>query len=169
MKRKKIIAILCTIYMIIVFSVVTIIADDSNDNEKINNLNLNTEILNNKKEEVNSNTTIDDVKLFSSDYKTILENEIMSKDQYYNSVYEYVFTNKVPLSNEQQNSINVFENKIVFDKNIVDRTENYNFMPIFFVIVLTLMVLTYVFTKRNYLNKSRKEDNDANYNNIYEQ
>lgn len=168
MRKRRGITIFFSVYMVMVFSVVAVFAEDNNDNGETNNLNLNTEILNNKKEEVNSNTTIGNIKLFSADYKTTLEQENTENKKYYSDVYESVFTKEAVVDNDQKENVNIFGSKVVFDKNVIDASKNYDFMPMFIIIVLVLMLLTYILTKRKYLEKAKVENNSANYNNVYE-
>jgi len=129
-----------------------------NEYDDTNNLNLDSEILNNKKEDYNSTTSIGDINLFSSDYKEELKKEDAATKKYYENITESVFTNEDNNNSEGKDIASVFKEKVTFDKMAFDSEDTFNYQSIILVMFAILMSLTFVLTRRKY--KKRESESD---------
>jgi len=153
---KKIVVFLIFACTIIMGNTVNIFAD--NEYDDTNNLNLDTEILNNKKEDYNSTTSIGDINLFSSDYKEELKKEDAATKKYYENITESVFTNEDNNNSEVKEIASVFKEEVTFDKMAIDSEDTFNYQVIILIMFAISMSLTFVLTRIKY--KKRESEND---------
>lgn len=133
-----------------------------------NNLNLDTEILNNKKEDYNSTTFVNGVELFSIDYEEQLRKEQKSSNLYWNKIFKNAFTGKIEKARNEESTSDLFNNEVSFDKIPLLKEKSVEHKPIIIASALILMFLTYILTKRKYITKSGKDDNSAYSLNFHE-
>ena len=148
---KKIVVFLIFVCAVIMGNTVNIFAESEYDDT--NNLNLDTEILNYKKEDYNSTTSIGNVNLFSSDYKEELKKEDATIKKYYKNITENVFTNKYNDNLEGKEIVSVFKEEVTFDKMEFDSKDTFNYQSIILVMFAILISLTFVLTRRKYKKK----------------
>lgn len=165
MGKRRVFTAFVSFCMVLLFSVVTTFAEED---DKTNNLTLDTEILNNKKEDVNSNTTIGDVNLFTADFGQALNEEKKANSTYYDDISKSMFTSETVVKKDEKKDIKAFEKKVTFDKNVIEEMDSFNYQPIFILTVIVLMIVTYVVTRRRYVKKPKEESGNANYSNFYE-
>ncbi|MGO5072473.1 hypothetical protein ACTQ4K_00735 [Clostridium sporogenes] len=133
-----------------------------------NNLNLDTEILNNKKEDYNSTTFVNGMELFSIDYEEQLKKEQKSSNLYWNKISKNVFAGKIEKARNEESTSDLFNNEVSFDKIPLLKEKSVKHKPIIIASALILMFLTYILTKRKYKTESRKDDNSAYSLNFHE-
>ncbi|EJO5346892.1 hypothetical protein NRP93_000956 [Clostridium botulinum] len=137
-------------------------------NKGQNNLNLDTEILNNKKEDYNSITFVNGVELFSIDYGEQLKKEQKSSKLYWNKISKNVFKGKRQKARIKESTSDLFNNEVDFDKTPSLEQKSAKHKPIIIISALILMFLTYILTKRKYKTGLGKDDNSAYSLNFHE-
>ncbi|MEF9920360.1 MAG: hypothetical protein RR945_03445 [Erysipelotrichaceae bacterium] len=148
---KKIIKVFFITLILSVFTVSLVYAEEEDDT---NNLELDTEVLKNKKEDKNSTSTIGDNELFSTDFNNIIDNENSKVSKHYDELMLSVFHD---IKNEKtnENSFAIFTQEVKFDKTNENDKETSNYYLMFGVATIVLLISTYIFTRRKYTKHSK--------------
>lgn len=151
---KRIIKAFFITLILSVFTVSLVYAEED-DNTK--NLELDTEVLKNKKEDKNSTSTIGDNELFSTDFNNIIDNENSKDSKHYQELMLSVFhnTNNEVTNKMNESSYAIFTQEVEFDKTSVSEKESSNYYPIIGAATIVLLSSTYIFTRRKYTKHSK--------------
>lgn len=148
---KKLMSIFL-VFVFITFGFSTAYADE--EDQETNNLNLNTEVLNNKTEDYNSTTTVGDIDLFTEDYRAQLEHEEKLTTSGYQEINNNLFM-KDDVQKETSDTKELFKEPVIIDKMSYEQTSNVEYTGIIIIAFLVISGITFVLTKRRYRGKER--------------
>lgn len=151
--------------ILFVLLLIPVHAEDDENNDNTNNLDLDTEILKNKKEDTKSTSTIGGYELFSTDYDQIIAEATKKENDHYYDLKTTVFIEEETNGSEiKKNDIDVFREEVKFDKMTTNNIESANYDWLLAISTVILLVSTFCFTKRKYSrHREGGEDNADNY------